>query len=148
VRVTVNGVNTPDLLVTNLQAIPEIFQTADGTAAAVNQDGTINSPDHPAQPGSIVAIWATGIGATTFGVWQDGQIAAGATDLGCCQIWAQDHPAAVLYGGTAPGLVSGVAQINFRVPAQVIAYGPTIPLYLSVAGGTSHPAQIYVAVPN
>jgi uncharacterized protein (TIGR03437 family) len=147
VHVTFNSKDTADFVVTVLQAIPEIFQSGDGTAAAVNQDGTINSPDHPAPPGSIVALWATGIGATTFGVWQDGQIAKTAMDLGCCQIWAQDRPAAVLYGGTAPGLVAGVAQINFRVPTQAIAYGPTVPISLSVTEATSHPAQIYVAVP-
>jgi uncharacterized protein (TIGR03437 family) len=147
-RITFNGVDTPDLVVTVLQAIPEIFQSPNGTASAINQDGTVNSPDHPAQPGSIVAIWATGIGSTTFGVWQDGQIAAGATDLGCCQIWAQDRPAAVLYGGTAPGIIAGVAQINFQVPAQLTAYGPIIPITLGVLEATSHPVQLYVAIPD
>ena len=67
VQVSFNGVDTADFAGTVLEAIPEIFQHGDGTAAAVNQDGSINSPEHPAPPGSIVAIWATGIGATPFG---------------------------------------------------------------------------------
>jgi uncharacterized protein (TIGR03437 family) len=33
-------------------------------AAAVNEDGTINSSSNPAAPGSIVSVWATGYGVT------------------------------------------------------------------------------------
>ena len=50
VRVSFNGVDTADFVSTVVAAIPEIFQRGDGTAAAVNQDGSINSPEHPAQP--------------------------------------------------------------------------------------------------
>ena len=148
VRVSFNGVDTADFVATVVTALPEIFQRGDGTAAAINQDGSINSPEHPAQPGSIVAIWATGIGSIPFGSgWQDGQIAPRATDFGCCQIFAQT-PANVLYGGAAPGIVAGVAQVNFQVPAQLTYYGPTLYVSLTTGGATSHPVQIYVAVPD
>jgi uncharacterized protein (TIGR03437 family) len=148
VRVSFNGVDTADFVATVVAAIPEIFQRGDGTAAAVNQDGSINSPEHPAQPGSIVSIWATGIGTTPFGVWQDGRLASGALDFGCCQVWAQGHSADVLYGGVAPGIVAGVAQINFQLPAQAPAFGPTVEISLSAGGVTSHSVEIYVAVPE
>jgi uncharacterized protein (TIGR03437 family) len=36
-----------------------------GPLAALNQDGTVNSADTPASPGSIVSIFATGLGAMT-----------------------------------------------------------------------------------
>jgi uncharacterized protein (TIGR03437 family) len=148
VRVSFNGAETSDFVATVVAAIPEVFQRVDGTAAAVNQDGSINSPEHPAQPGSIVAIWATGIGSIPFGsVWQDGQIAPHALDFGCCQIFAQ-APARVLYGGAAPGLVAGVAQVNFQVPAQLTYYGPTLYLSLIAGGVTSHSVQIYVSAPD
>ena len=148
VRVNRNGVDIPDFVATVVAASPEIFQRPDGTAAAVNQDGTLNSPEHPAQPGSIVAIWATGIGSIPFGsVWQDGQIAQRAADFGCCQIFAQ-APANVLYGGAAPGIVAGVAQVNFQVPTQLTYYGPTLYLSLTAGGVTSHSVQIYLAVPD
>ena len=127
-----------------VEAIPEIFQRGDGTAAAVNQDGSINSPEHPAPPGSIVAIWATGIGATPFGAWQDGRIATGAGGLRVLPILAQGRPANVLYGGAAPGIVAGVAQVNFQVPAQVAEFGPTVDVTVGSGGGTSHPVRIYV----
>jgi uncharacterized protein (TIGR03437 family) len=153
IHVSFNGVDTADFVAAEVTAIPEIFQGVDGAAAAVNQDGSINSPEHPAPPGSIISIWATGISATAYGVWQDGRIATGAADFGCCQIiWAQGRPADVLYGGTAPGIVAGVAQVNFQVPVQVanpfLGYGPTLSVALGAGGMTSHPVQIFVAVPD
>ena len=33
-----------------------------GPAILLNQDGSINSPDRPAAPDSVVTIWATGVG--------------------------------------------------------------------------------------
>jgi uncharacterized protein (TIGR03437 family) len=153
IHVSFNGVDTADFVATVMAAIPEIFQGVDGAAAAVNQDGTINSAEHPAPPGSIVAIWATGIGATPYGVWQDGRIAADAADFGCCQItWAQGSPADVVYGGAAPGIVAGVAQVNFQVPVQFanfrLGYSPTLSVALGAGGMTSHAVQIFVTVPD
>jgi len=147
VRVSFNGVETSDFVATVVAASPEVFQRGDGTAAAVNQDGSVNSPEHPAPPGSVVSIWATGIGATPYGVWQDGRIAAGALDFGCCQVSVQGA-ANVFYGGVAPGIVAGVVQVNFQLPAQLTAYGPTVEISLSAGGVTSHPVQIYVTVPE
>lgn len=151
VRVSFNGVETADFVAAVVAASPEVFQRGDGTAAAVNQDGSINSPEHPAQPGSIVAIWATGIGATPYGAWQDGRLAAGAADFACCQVWAQGA-ANVVYGGAAPGIVAGVVQVNFQLPAKfvnfLLGYGPTVYVTLSAGGVTSHSVQIYVAVPD
>ena len=148
VRVSFNGVETTDFLATVVAASPEVFQRGDGTAAAVNQDGGINSPEHPAQPGSIVSIWVTGTGATAFSGGQDGRIATGALDFGCCQVSAQGRPAAVVYGGAAPGIVAGVVQVNFQLPAQLPAFGPTVEITLSAGGVTSHSVEIYVAVPD
>ena len=138
VQVSFNGAATADFAATVLGAIPEIFQRGDGTAAAVNQDGSINSAEHPAPPGSIVAIWATGTGGTPFGSGQDGRIAASASDFGCCEVLGQG-PVNVVYGGAAPGIVAGVVQVNFRVPAQFVLY-----VTLVADATTSHPVQIYV----
>jgi uncharacterized protein (TIGR03437 family) len=148
VHISFNNSNTAGFIATVVAAIPEVFQRSDGTAAAINQDGSLNSADRPAPPGSVVAIWATGIGTTPFGAWQDGRIATGALDFGCCQISVQAHAADVVYGGAAPGIVAGVAQINFQLPAQLADYGPTVDVSLSAGGVTSHPVQVYVAVPG
>jgi uncharacterized protein (TIGR03437 family) len=49
-------------------AAPGLFtanETGSGQAAAVNQDLTINSSSHPAKHGSIISLYATGVGQTT-----------------------------------------------------------------------------------
>jgi uncharacterized protein (TIGR03437 family) len=45
------------------------------------------------------------------------------------------RPADVLYAGAAPGIVAGVTQVNFRVPAD-LAIGATqqVPVALTVFG--------------
>jgi len=107
-------------------AIPAVFQTAAGNAAAINQDGTVNSQGNPAPAGSIVSIWATGVGQWISGA--DGQEATAAQTECSCEIYAapiSSEPvtglpveyAPVLYAGAAPGMVSGVVQINFQVAA-------------------------------
>jgi uncharacterized protein (TIGR03437 family) len=146
--ISFNGTVTADFVATVVGAIPEVFQNGDGTAAAINQDGSVSSPDHPAQPGSVVAIWVTGIGTTPYGAWQDGHLATGALDFGCCQVYVQGYAADVVYGGAAPGIVAGVAQVNVRLPAHLVDYGPTVDVSLSADGVTAHTVQIYVAIPE
>jgi uncharacterized protein (TIGR03437 family) len=153
VSISFNGTVTADFVATVVGAIPEIFQRADGTAAAINQDGSVNSADRPAPPGSVVAIWATGIGAPTFDAWQNGHLAVGAVDFGCCQIDVDGYPADVLYGGAAPGIVAGVAQVNFELPPVRAgdlspSQSPTVYVSLSAGGVTSAQVQIYVAIPE
>jgi hypothetical protein len=62
-QISANGGDVPGFLDTVLDLDPQIFQNADGSVAAVNQDGTINSSSNPAAAGSFVSIWATGTGA-------------------------------------------------------------------------------------
>jgi uncharacterized protein (TIGR03437 family) len=92
-----------------LPAIPQIF------APAVNQDGTLNSFDHPAPVGSVMTIWVTGAN-TPFPAVPDGQVAQGAQPYLVGQLYADSAPVQILYAGAAPGLIAGVAQINFVAP--------------------------------
>ncbi len=71
---SLNSVPQPAFRLVVDQAIPDVFGT-NGHAAAVNEDGTINSQSNPAQTGSYVSIWATGIGYSTGA---DGQMATAA----------------------------------------------------------------------
>ena len=53
-----------------VSAVPAIFLTQMinkylPVAAALNEDGTVNSPTNPAAPGSIISIFGTGFGALT-----------------------------------------------------------------------------------
>jgi uncharacterized protein (TIGR03437 family) len=92
--------------------------TGEYPAAALNQDQSVNSEANPARYGSIVTIYATGFGITDPPL-HDGQISLDrlpapwqtvAVELGL-------EPLEVLYAGQAPGLVAGVMQVNFRLPA-------------------------------
>jgi len=144
VRIVLNGVTGPAFPAAIVPAEPEVFRNPDGYAAAINQDGTLNSPDHPAAVGSIVAVWATGAGAPPFSAQNDGQIATAAQDFECCQVTAGGTPAEVLYSGAAPGLVAGVVQINFRIPApEFVASQQSLEFTIQANTRTSLPVQIY-----
>jgi uncharacterized protein (TIGR03437 family) len=70
VQVTLGGNELPVFRAEVDTVDPQVFLNPDGSAAAINQDGTVNSSTHPAKIGSIVSIWATGTGAFSG---QDGQ---------------------------------------------------------------------------
>jgi uncharacterized protein (TIGR03437 family) len=105
---TING-----LTISNRPSEPEIVLAPVGTgritglAAAINQDGTVNSATNPAAPESVVSVWVSGLGnggnvPVSVSAFQQ-------TFLGSLE---------VLYAGQAPGLVMGVDQIDFRLPAS------------------------------
>ncbi len=102
-------------------------------ACVVNQDGSVNSGTNPAPRGSVISIYATGVGFIP-GAPPDGTPASGPTPapanlrvfLGCgyvdeCTRLPGDPPSNVSfiqYSGLAPGLV-GAWQVNVQVPFQV-----------------------------
>ena len=99
--------------------------TTDGThAAAVNQDGTVNSAANPAAMGSVVTLYGTGA-VWPFGM-PDGGIPTAAAWLNQEQNGFQvlDLPAGIpqnlLYAGAAPEIINGVFQMNVMVPAGVV----------------------------
>ncbi|MFN7926244.1 MAG: hypothetical protein U0Q16_39465 [Bryobacteraceae bacterium] len=120
VELSRNGVT---VLKSQMPSQPEAFRVfeVNGQAAAINQNGTINSPDNPAPPGSIIAVFGTGGGhMTPDGV--DGRI-VGANPLPKLiaqvrvLVGAERAEADIFYAGAAPGIIYGVDQVNFRVPA-------------------------------
>jgi uncharacterized protein (TIGR03437 family) len=120
---------------------PEIFP------ATVNEDGTINSQANPAPRGSIVTLWASGGGPMDHGM-VDGAISEpllgrllmpASVSLG--HLTPHDF-GEVTYAGAAPGLVAGVIQVNFRVPAAHNGYGSchlSCPVTLIVGNTASSP---------
>jgi uncharacterized protein (TIGR03437 family) len=131
------------------QALPQVFLNANGTAAAVNQDGSLNSPLNPAVAGSPVTIWATGTGYLSVTA---GEITTSANNS-CnsqCQINVYGEvpgpftqQATVLYAGASPGFASGFTEIVFLIPPQTISDFFTF--NLSVNGFGSGPETLYVA---
>jgi uncharacterized protein (TIGR03437 family) len=151
-QITVNGAPLPAFRIFTDAAAPEIFRNSDGSAAAINQDGTPNSAANPAKVGSILSIWVTGV-PQAGGIDGQMQTSARPTFCGC---WLQTftpppNAVSIDYAGAAPGTVAGVTQINFEMPKQ-----PS-PLYLflgvtnlpsntpGVAGQTSNIARIFVS---
>ena len=96
-------------------------------AAALNQDGTLNSQQNPAASGSVVTVWATGAGLFAPGSFMDGTILnAGGPNVPPygynlvniplpVSVLAGNDSVQVLYAGAAPDAVQGVIQINFRL---------------------------------
>ena len=102
-------------------AAPSIFQLPSGYAAVVNQDGTINGPQNPAAPGSIVSLYVTGLGPLSP-TPADGSIVglplptlASNVRVFLGSQLPQDD---VLYAGAAPLEVAGLYQINFLIPVS------------------------------
>jgi len=86
--------------------------------AAINEDGTINSHEHPASPGSIVALYGTGFGDLVPRPADGALIQEPYPELAALVSASLEtgEPLEVLYAGPAPGLVAGVVQINIRLP--------------------------------
>ena len=110
------------------------FFTAGGfgsdQVAALNQDGSTNGPDHPAATGSVVSLFATGLGKLTDALPDDvatpltppwpglaesfQAYIAGTTPSGAVGM-------EVLYAGPAPGKAPGVYQVNVRIPDSALS---------------------------
>ena len=124
---------------------PGVFARGDGSAIALNQDGSLNGPSNPAAAGRVVTVWGTGAGAL-FGINTDGEIVS--TQLGALAlpvaVLANSLSLEVMYGGSAPGMVAGTIQVNFRLPEQIAPGVTSLPCVLQVGGGLSQPFGIYV----
>jgi uncharacterized protein (TIGR03437 family) len=136
VEVERNGARRPGLTFPVVAAQPGLF-TLDGVAAAtINQDGTINSAANPAPRGTIIALYATGEGATDpEGV--EARVNTGSTlpkPRLPVMVRFGTVDATPVYAGAAPDSVSGLMQVNVRIPDSAPT-GNAVPVTLSV--GTS-----------
>lgn len=114
--------------------------TGRGQAAAINQNGTFNGPGTggttPASPGSVITIYATG-GGQTNPPSITGTVSPLSTLLRLAApvtATVGGLPATVEFAGAAPGLVTGVIQINLRPDPSVRGI---VPVEISIAGITS-----------
>lgn len=137
------GSNAPAAMQITIQpAVPGLFTSALGHAAALNQDGTVNGFGQAAAPGSILQVFLTGLGPMDQSV-ATGHAAplnplAKVTVPVSATIGAQD--AAIMFAGLAPGLV-GVLQVNVYVP--LLAPG-TYPLVVQASGSSSNNAAVTI----
>jgi uncharacterized protein (TIGR03437 family) len=126
IQVQYQGRMTPPISATVAATAPAFFSldgSGAGRALVFNQDGTLNSPSSPAKLGSIVTLFATGIGATrppsiegTVATSLDARPVTAPAVILAGLIATQ-----VLYAGPSPGSSSSVTQLNVRLPASVPA---------------------------
>jgi uncharacterized protein (TIGR03437 family) len=105
---------------------PALFTTGPGQAAALNQDGNVNSPEHPVSRGSWISFYGTGEGISSSPM---------AVKIG-------GYAAEVLYSGEVASY-PGLFQINVRVPTVIV------PGILSVAltvGDATSQSGVAIAV--
>ena len=122
---------------------PGVFSIAgsgQGPGAILNaRDGTVNSASNPAARGEWVSIFATGAGVTTPAS-VDGFVASAPLPVPTANVSVTmgGLPCQLNFEGAAPGLVSGVLQINAQVPAGLAA-GPAVPVQVSIGSANSLP---------
>lgn len=142
VQVAYRDKRSDPVMVPVTDSAPGIFTlnaSGSGQAAAVNQDGTLNGPSHPAPKGSIITFYATGEGQTNpAGV--DGKLAVLPLPTPVLPVIAgiNNAGAPILYAGAAPTLVAGVMQMNVRVPPDAPS-GASVPLSIRVGANYSQP---------
>jgi uncharacterized protein (TIGR03437 family) len=116
-----------------------------GQGAIINQDGSINSTTSGAQPGSVVSVYATGAGQVTPPAL-DGTLAKASSlskPVLPVTVKISGENAEVLYAGDAPGLASGMLQVNVQVPPDA-PHGQQVPVVLLVGGNTSPTAYMWI----
>ena len=137
VVVTFNAVTAAALQLNVAAAAPGLFTfngAGTGQAAVLNQNTTPNGSGNLAAKGSTIVIFATGEGQTNPG-GITGTI-TGTTlkfPLGTVTVTIGGVPATVAYAGSAPGLVSGVLQVNAVIPARAPS-GASVPIVVTVGG--------------
>jgi uncharacterized protein (TIGR03437 family) len=133
--------------VTVAPSAPGIFTVGSGIgqAAALNQDGSVNSVSNPVAAGSVIVFFLTGEGQTApQGV--DGKIASAVpypAPVLPVTVTIGGQPATYFYAGAAPDEVAGVMQINANIPTGVT--GNAVPVSVQI-GTASTQNGVTIAV--
>jgi uncharacterized protein (TIGR03437 family) len=146
--VQVGDTSAPPTQLTVLDTVPGLFtanSSGAGQAAALNQDGTINSPSNPAHPGDVIVLYGTGEGLVTPRP-PNGAIVASPAPAPLAPVTATigGISAPVLYAGGAPVEPAGVIQINLRIPPGLPANHHTAVIWS--AGSKSSQSGVTIAI--
>ncbi|HEY1497289.1 MAG TPA: SBBP repeat-containing protein, partial [Candidatus Solibacter sp.] len=125
---------------------PAVFTvngTGTGWAAALNQDGTVNSPANPAARGSVVWLFAN-----SAGPWQpvlgDGLVLADAHPIQIFPtVTLSTNQAPVIYNGNSPGSVTALWQLNIFIPQTIF---PSTGLQVHIIGPNALTQRVTIAV--
>ena len=102
-------------------------------AFAINEDGTLNSCANPAKAGSLVSLFVNGIGTSGE------NLATGALNglnpgfvFGSATVSVGNYSAEVDSLNNQAGAISGVAQLNMRIPDTISTLTSESPISLTV----------------
>ncbi len=131
--------------VTQVTSAPGLFtanSSGTGPGAILNQNSTLNAPGNPANKGDTVVIYMTGEGQTNpLGVTGKVTTVNPAANpltpqpLLPVAVLIDGQPANVTFFGEAPGLVSGVMQVNVQIPSN--ARSGALPVTVQVGSNIS-----------
>jgi uncharacterized protein (TIGR03437 family) len=109
--------------------------------SVINQDGSMNSADHPAPQGSVLTLYLTGLGLTSP-LSQDGSVSAPPLAVPAAGVTAyfNNNPVQPQFAAAAAGLVAGITQVNLQVPVATYSANP---VGLTVNGAVAQ-VQVYV----
>jgi uncharacterized protein (TIGR03437 family) len=133
-----------------IDAAPALYVLADGRLAATHADGSVITPESPAQPGEIIVVYCTGLGRTEPRQL-DGVIpraAAWLQSIDRLRIMldgVDQGRAGVYYAGITPGW-PGLYQINLYIPRQVS--NPLQELRVELGGQMSQSGLMLHIAPN
>jgi uncharacterized protein (TIGR03437 family) len=117
--------------------------------SVVNQDGTVNSKDHPAKLGSVITLYIAGTGATnppsTDGLISNAPLPVPVVGVsiflsGFLSGFPQSGQVTPQYLGAAPGLIAGITQANIVLPVT-LAIPPNNVISVGVSSSN---APVYV----
>jgi uncharacterized protein (TIGR03437 family) len=117
--------------------------TGRGQISAINQDGTVNSPQNPIARGQVISLFGTGLGPVSNAPVNgnpapSSPLAEGARpDVSFNLLPASPEP--VLFSGLAPGFV-GLWQLNVRIP-DTVPPGNAVPVILFLNSTPNLPVQ-------
>ncbi|MEZ5356640.1 MAG: hypothetical protein R2762_28725 [Bryobacteraceae bacterium] len=142
VQVQYQGLASEAVSVPFLETAP-VFLTADGSgrgqAAAVNANGSINTPSARAPKGSIVSFYLTGGGLFEREVLTGAILEATSLRLrSSVRFFIGGLQADMQYAGQAPGNAAGILQFNVYVPLELIG-GAAVPVTARIGEQFSQP---------
>jgi len=141
VQVEYQGVRSDPLEIPVSPTAPGLFtasmQGSDQGAIQVDANGTANSPEHPAHPGSTVVLWLTGEGVTDPPS-VDGRLAGDILPKPVAGVYVEigGLPAVIEYAGAAPTMMPGLMQINAQLDPGVLP-GDNVPVRVRIGNNWS-----------
>jgi uncharacterized protein (TIGR03437 family) len=143
VTVSVGGVPQGTANITVKSVAPALFTLAQGRAAALNPDNSVNSSARPAAAGTVLSLYATGLGTVNPPV-ATGAAAGGSPPSSSTQgvtATIGGRSAVVQFAGAAPGY-AGLDQVNIIVP-QMSSGDYPVQIFVGAAGSNTATVSVH-----